>query len=94
MKATTSTQINKDFNTVESIYNQNTSDINAYLEAMDIFEIQATQFSDNESFFARMCAKEVSLAYDKAKKSTEPYEIYTLANAAEKWLQQAVERAN
>lgn len=93
MKTQTINPINTDFNTIETIYNNNVSDVAGYMAALDMFELQATQFVGNESFFCRKSAEEVSLSYDKAKHTTEPYEIYRHAAAAEVWLKTAHERA-
>lgn len=93
MNTQTITPINTNFNTVELIYKNNVADVAGYMAALDMFELQATQFVSNESFFCRKSAEEVSLAYHKAKNASEPYEIYQHANAAEVWLKTAYERA-
>lgn len=93
MNTQTITPINTNFNTVELIYKNNVADVAGYMAALDMFELQATQFVSNESFFCKKSAEEVSLAYDKAKHTSEPYEIYQHAHAAEVWLKTAYERA-
>ena len=94
MTTTIETQpINTEFNTVETIYNNNVANVEAFMQAMDLFELQASQFVSNESFFCRKSAEEVSKCYDLAKKTSEPYMIYSHAQAAEVWLKTAFERA-
>jgi hypothetical protein len=86
--------INTQFNTIETIYNQNPNNSDAYMAAMDMFEQQASIYANNDSFVSRKSAEEVSLAYDKAKHTTESYTIYALAHAAEKWLEKAWNNAD
>lgn len=88
--------MNTSFNTIETI-RTNAAIINksaAYLSACDEFEIEASQFANNENFVSRKSAEEVSLSYQKAKNADCEYSVYVSAHAAEIWLQKAWNNAD
>ena len=87
---------NTQFNTIENISNDATitNKSAAYLTACDIFEIEASAFANNDNYICRKYAEEVSLAFDKAKKSDCEYSIYVAVNAAEIWLKKAWNNAD
>jgi len=83
-------------NAIETISNdaaiENKSE--AYISACNQFEQESLQFVKNENYVARMSCKEVSLAFDKAKKVSGEYNIYAAAHACEKWLEKAWNNAD
>ena len=84
------------FNTIETI-RTNLSILNKsaeYLKACDLFEIQASEYHNNENFVCRKSAEEVSLSYEIAKNSDCEYSLYTAAHAAECWLSKAWNNAD
>lgn len=88
--------MNTTFNTIETIRTNN-SIINksaSYLEACNQFEIQSTQFVNNENYVSRKSAEEVSLAFHKLKSATCEYTTYIAANHCEKWLEKAWNNAD
>jgi hypothetical protein len=88
--------MNTQFNTIETISNDSTisNKCEAYINACDQFEQQSLQFVKNENYVARMSCKEVSLAFDKAKKISGEYNIYAAAHTCEKWLEKAWNNAD
>ena len=82
--------MNTQFNTIENIYNsKDIANSAAYLSACDQFEREASQYANNENFFCKKYAEQVSLSYDKAKNADCAYSVYAAAHAAEKWLEKA-----
>lgn len=83
------------FNTIETIRTDAmiTNKSAAYLAACDSFEKDATQFCNNEGFFCKKAAEEVSLSYDKAKHADGEYNVYAAAHACECWLEKAYSTA-
>jgi hypothetical protein len=88
--------MNTKFNTIETIRTDSniTGKIQAYIDACDSFEVEASKYSSNSSFVSRKSAEEVSLSYDKAKNSNCEYTCYANAHAAEAWLSKAWNNAN
>lgn len=88
--------MNTSFNTIETIFNDKTitNKSAAYLAACDNFEIQASQYANNDSFVSRKSAEEVSLSYEKAKSADCEYTVYVNAFAAEVWLKKAWNNAD
>lgn len=88
--------MNTSFNTIESIRTnaEITNKAAAYLAACDQFEIEASQFANNENFVSRKSAEEVSIQYAKAKNADCEYAVYAAANAAEVWLSKAWNNAD
>jgi hypothetical protein len=87
--------MNTEFNTIEKIYkSKDIANSAAYLAACDSFEVEASKFANNESFYCRKCAEEVSLAYSRAKNADCAYSVYVAAHAAEKWLEKAWNNAD
>lgn len=87
--------MNTNFNTIETI--SNSSELNksqSYLDACNQFEIEASQFANNESFMSRKSAEEVSLYFAKAKSSNCEFSIYRNCLAAELWLSKAWNNAD
>lgn len=78
------------FNEIEKIQSSRIENKSqAYLEACDKFEIEASKFATNENFVCRKYAEEVSLAYHRAKSADCEYMVYSECFAAEKWLERA-----
>ena len=88
--------MNKQFNTIETINNDSTitNKSAAYLAACDQFEIQASEFHENENFVSRKSAEEVSFCYEKAKNADCEYSVYAATFAAEVWLKKAWNNAD
>ena len=88
--------MNTNFNTIATIADDKTIENKsaAYLSACDQFEAQASKFATNENFVSRMSAKEVSLAYAKAKNADCEYAVYAAAMLAEGWLSKAWNNAD
>jgi len=87
--------MNTQFNTIEQIYNsKDIANSSAYLAACEQFEIEASQFANNENVFCRKYAEEVSLAYDRAKHADCSYSVYAEAYKAEKLLERAWNNAD
>lgn len=88
--------MNTNFNTIEAIRTDanisNKSE--AYLNACDQFESEASRYASNENFICHKSAEEVSLSYATAKTADNEYAIYAAANAAEKWLEKAWNNAD
>lgn len=83
--------MNTKFNTIEEIRTNEsiTNKMEAYIDACDSFEIEASIFAKNENFVCRKSAEEVSLNYDKAKAANCEYSLYAASNACEMWLSKA-----
>lgn len=86
--------MNTNFDTIQKIYETDITNVSAYLQACDSFEKDASAFCTNENIICRKAAEEVSLAYDRAKNTTEPYNVYVAALAAEMWLCKAWNNAD
>jgi len=82
-------------NIIENISNSFTitNKIEAYLQATDSFEQQASKFSNNSSFMCRKSAEEVSIRFSQAKSADCEYMVYTHCFAAEVWLSKAITNA-
>ena len=88
--------MNTKFNTIETIRTDATitNKVEAYLAACDQFEVEASNFASNENFVSRKSAEQVSLSYDKAKKSDCEYAVYASAVECESWLSKAWNNAD
>jgi len=90
--------MNTNFNTIatiaDSTFDNSIEKRQAYLDACEQFEIQASEYSNNESFMCRMSAEEVSLAYEVAKGCQCEYSLYRAALACEVWLSKAWNNAD
>ncbi len=88
--------MNTKFNTIETIQNDTTiiNKIQAYLNACDTFESQASEFAVNDNVVSRNSSLEVSLAYARAKECDCEYSIYREALACEMWLSKAWNNAD
>jgi hypothetical protein len=92
------TIINTNFNTIATIADSSfTSSMQkrqAYLNACDEFEKQASDYAHNESFMSRKSAEEVSFSYNIAKGCECEYSLYRAALACEVWLSKAWNNAD
>lgn len=88
--------MNTSFNTIESIRTNAAIDNKcaAYLAACDQFEIQASQYANNDSFISRKSAEEVSACYVNAQNADCEYTVYVNSHAAEQWLSKAWNNAD
>jgi len=90
--------MNTNFNTIatiaDSTFESSIQKRQAYLDACDQFEIQASAYCNNESFVSRKSAEEVSLAYEVAKGCECEYSLYRAALACEAWLSKAWNNAD
>lgn len=88
--------MNTNFNTIETIRTDATitNKSEAYLSACDQFEIEASEFSNNENYVCKKYAEEVSLNYAKAKNADCEYSIYAAAHACEIYLSKAWNNAD
>ena len=88
--------MNTKFNTIEAIRTDATitNKTAAYLAACDQFEVEASQFANNENFVSRKSAEEVSLNFAKAKKADCEYAVYAAALECENWLAKAWNNAD
>lgn len=66
----------------------------AYMALMDQFELEASQYANNDNFICRKSAEEVSLKYNSAKGADCEYTLYTLCFGAEVWLKKAWNNAD
>jgi hypothetical protein len=83
--------MNTQFNTIETIRTDASiiNKVEAYLNACNDFEIEASKYADNESFISRKSSEEVSLSYENAKNADCEYSVYSYAHACEMWLSKA-----
>ncbi len=90
--------MNTKFNTIatiaDSTFDSSIEKRQAYLNACEEFEIQASEYAHNESFMCRKSAEEVSLAYEVAKGCQCEYSLYRAALACEVWLCKAWNNAD
>lgn len=80
--------MNTQFNTIETIRTDATiiNKVEAYLNACNEFEIEASKYADNENFVSRKSSEEVSLAFQRAKNADCEYSVYIASHACECWL--------
>jgi hypothetical protein len=90
--------MNTNFNTIatiaDSTFESTMQKRQAYLDACEQFEIQASGYSNNESFMCRKSAEEVSLSFEVAKGCQCEYSLYRAALACEVWLSKAWNNAD
>jgi maltodextrin utilization protein YvdJ len=88
--------MNTQFNTIETIRTDATitNKSEAYLAACNQFEIEASNFANNENFVSRKSAEEVSISYAKAQSADCEYSVYVNAHACEAWLSKAWNNAD
>ena len=82
------------FNTVNELSNAKADNKTAkYLEMAFNFTVIAKEYEENDSFMSRMAAKEVVTSWRKCESADCEYTMYVNANAAEKWLEKAIQTA-
>ena len=87
--------MNTNFNTIEKIQEGNSQNKYAdYLAACSQFEIEASQFKNNENFVSRKSAQEVTRAFISAQNADCEYSVYAAAFLAEGWLSKAWNNAD
>ncbi len=84
------------FNTIETISNDSkvSNKAQAYIDACDSFEQEASSYANNENYVCRKSAEQVSIEYAKAKSADCEYAVYTACYAAEAWLSKAWNNAD